>query len=266
VATGSENNLFVGPNSRVGIGTATPDKSLQIVSTAAGYATMHIGGTGDETKDVFSGMGPNIDVGPGFNFGYSGSSFGRSSGFFNVRPDASASAPNPSLRFMTANQQRMIITNSGNVGIGTTNPTERLHVVGNLRVSGQILYGAPEDEIPDYVFEPGYPLMSLEDVGEYVAREKHLPGVPPAAEIRKDGLNLSEFQMRLLEKIEELTLYTVQQAKANREQTTALERKDAEVASLKSEASELRSQNVALSSRLAALEQAVDRLSRQAQK
>jgi hypothetical protein len=123
-------------NGKIGIGTATPDKSLQIVSTEAANATLHIGGTGDESKDIFSGMGVNVDAGPAFNYGYSGSSFGRSSGFFNVRPDANAVAPNPSLRFMTANSQRMIITNLGYVGIGTSNPTQQLEVAGNLKVSG----------------------------------------------------------------------------------------------------------------------------------
>jgi hypothetical protein len=136
IKTGSNENLFVGSNTRIGIGTTAPDKSLQIVSTPAGYATLHIGGTGDESFDIFSGMGPNVDLGPAFNYGYSGSSFGRSSGFFNVRPDPSAIPPNPSLRFMTANTQRMIITNLGNVGIGTSSPTQQLEVAGNLKVSG----------------------------------------------------------------------------------------------------------------------------------
>jgi hypothetical protein len=130
-------SIITESSGRIGIGTATPDKSLQIVGTQQNpQPALHIGGSGDETKDVFSGMGPNVDSGPGFNFGYSGSSFGRSSGFFNVRPDPSAVAPNPSLRFMTANTQRMIITNLGRVGIATTNPTEVLEVAGSVKVSG----------------------------------------------------------------------------------------------------------------------------------
>jgi hypothetical protein len=66
--------------------------------------------------------------------------------------------------------------------------------------------------------------------------------VPSAAEMKEKGLNLSQFQMRLLEKIEELTLYAVQQGKTIREQSSALEKKDAEMS--------------ALAARLAALEQA----------
>jgi hypothetical protein len=89
---------------------------------------------GPATGDDFAGMGPDLTNGPSFNFGYSGSSFGRASGFFNVRPDASAVAPNPSLRFMTANVQRMIIDNLGKVGIGTTGPLVKLDVRGDVFV------------------------------------------------------------------------------------------------------------------------------------
>jgi hypothetical protein len=236
-------------NGLVGIGTSAPDRKVQIVSSPGVNADLHIGGTGDEINDVFAGMGVNVVSGPAFNYGYSGHSFGRSSGFFNIRPDASAVYPNPSLRFMTANTQRMIITATGKVGIGTSDPQEALHVIGNVRVSGSIIYGAPEEPVPDYVFEPGYRLMPVEELQKYLAREKHLPNMPNAGEIREKGLKLGEYQMKLLEKIEELTLYTVQQAKTIREQQTALERKDGKIESL--------------NARLAAVEQILERLAGQ---
>jgi hypothetical protein len=99
---------------KVGIGTTTPGAQLHIFGAA--------------TADVFAGMGPDVKNGPAMNYGYAGTSFGRGAGFFNVRPDAGAIAPNPSLRFETVNQQRMIITNIGRVGIGTTAPNGRLAV------------------------------------------------------------------------------------------------------------------------------------------
>jgi hypothetical protein len=138
VKGGSNELFYVGNDANIGIGTVSPDKRLQIVGTAAVNATLHVGGAGDETKDIFAGMGSNVDTGPAFNYGYAGFSFGRSAGFFNVRPDASATPPNPSLRFMTANQQRMIITNAGRVGIGTTLPQTTLQADG-----GDIYVGSP---------------------------------------------------------------------------------------------------------------------------
>jgi hypothetical protein len=112
---------------RIGIGTTTPGGQLHIF--------------GGAPLDVFSGMGPDLVNGPAMNYGYSGATFGRGSGFFNVRPDASAIPPNPSLRFMTVNVQRMIITNLGNVGIGTTSPAQKLDVVGNVGLPSTLAGG-----------------------------------------------------------------------------------------------------------------------------
>ncbi len=64
---------------------------------------------------------------------------------------------------------------------------------------------------PDYVFKDNYKLMPLEQVKSFVNKNKHLPEVPSEAEIDKKGLNMTEMQMILLKKVEELTLYTIEQ-------------------------------------------------------
>jgi DNA repair ATPase RecN len=63
------------------------------------------------------------------------------------------------------------------------------------------------------VFEKGYKLTSLEQVSSYVQKNKHLPDIPSAKEIEKNGVSLSEMQNKLLQKIEELTLYAIEQNK-----------------------------------------------------
>jgi hypothetical protein len=110
------------------------------VQTSAPECFIHI--DGPATADVFSGMGPHPNtlvsgsyVGPAMNFGYSGNSFGEGSGFFNVRPDPSAVAPNPSLRFMTVNNEAMIITNTGYVGIEASSPAYPLDVAGQVHAT-----------------------------------------------------------------------------------------------------------------------------------
>jgi hypothetical protein len=115
-------------NSRIGVNTTVPKNTFHVFAGA--------------TSDVFMGIGPDPGpTGPAMNFGYSGSSGGRGSGFFNVRPDASAVAPNPSLRFMTLNVMRMIITNAGKIGINTIPSgasTNILEVNGNANFIGTV--------------------------------------------------------------------------------------------------------------------------------
>lgn len=120
-------SIMYDDGTRIGIGTTTPTGQLHIFGSAL--------------QDVFAGMGVDLAAGPAFNFGYAGSSFGAGAGFFNVRPHVSAVAPNPSLRFATANVTRMIITNVGKVGIGTTpatGSTNILEIAGNVNVAGTV--------------------------------------------------------------------------------------------------------------------------------
>jgi hypothetical protein len=87
-----------------------------------------------------------------------------------------------------------------------------LDVSGNLTIAGTLTAGNPSDTFPDYVFAEDYSLMPLQDLATFVRKNRHLPNVPSAQEIEAKGsLNISEFQYRLLEKVEELTLYALQQ-------------------------------------------------------
>lgn len=98
----------------------------------------------------------------------------------------------------------------GNVGIGTTTLTERLNVNGKILAEEvKVVVDVPAD----YVFEDAYELLSLEDVERYVEEKKHLPGVPAASELKQNGWLLGEMSNKMLEKIEELTLYIIQQQK-----------------------------------------------------
>jgi hypothetical protein len=125
-------SIDISASGDVGIGTASPLAKLHVFSTA--------------TTDAFGGFGPDPAAGPALNFGYAGSSIGRGAAFFNVRPDAGAAAPNPSLRFLTVNVERMIITNQGNVGIGTSAPTETLSVNGTASKTGGGTWAVFSDE------------------------------------------------------------------------------------------------------------------------
>ncbi len=68
---------------------------------------------------------------------------------------------------------------------------------------------------PDYVFDPGYRLRPLDEVEAAIKQDRHLPGVPAAEEIQKNGLPVSDMVVKQMEKIEELTLYAIDLKKHN---------------------------------------------------
>ncbi len=88
----------------------------------------------------------------------------------------------------------------------------------------------------DEVFEEDYVLMPLEEIEEYIKNNKHLPGIKPEAEIKKEGYSIQEMDVILLEKVEELTLYTIQQEKKIKD----LEKKLNKYKNLESEIFELK--------------------------
>lgn len=203
----------------VGIGTASPTAKLDVIGglkvsngntiqspTTTGTNALFLGTAVDV---AFSGLGNNV-----------------------VLANASANA----LLLGTSNLERLRIDSAGSVGIGTSAPSSRLHVNGgDIRVSGgSFIDDGVTLNAPDYVFDPSYKLMPISELASFVRNEKHLPNVPQAAAIKAQGLNLSQFSMRLLEKVEELTLYTVAQ---------------------NDEISMLKTQNAKLLERLEALEQ-----------
>jgi hypothetical protein len=99
---------------------------------------------------------------------------------------------------------------SGDVGIGTSETFGyRLAVNGSI-ISEEVTVKVREDW-PDYVFEDDYKLISLNDLNIFVQKNGHLPEVPSAESLQDTGLELGSMQRILLKKIEELTLYIIQQ-------------------------------------------------------
>ena len=110
--------------------------------------------------------------------------------------------------------------NGGNVGIGTKNPTEALEVAGTIRareIKVEITAGA------DHVFNKEYNLKPLSEVEAFVTENKHLPEIPSEKQMQKEGLSVNEFQIKLLKKIEELTLYVIEQQKIIEKQGAKIE-------------------------------------------
>lgn len=104
----------------------------------------------------------------------------------------------------------------GDLFFGTPTTAGRemtLSNTGDLTITGQFISGTTTLAVPDYVFEEGYDLLPLAQVQTFINENGHLPRVPSAQDLAKTGINLSQMQMKLLEKVEELTLYTLEQQK-----------------------------------------------------
>ncbi|MNG94298.1 hypothetical protein D3C79_533050 [compost metagenome] len=99
----------------------------------------------------------------------------------------------------------------GKVGIGTDDPQADLAVNGDI-LAKQIKIKT-DITIPDYVFEPTYSLSTLEEVEQFIKKHKHLPEIPSAKEIEREGMNVAEMNLLLLKKIEEMTLQMIQMNK-----------------------------------------------------
>src|SRR5690606_23426439 len=126
----------------------------------------------------------------------------------------------------SATAQRNPFTNltekNGKIGIGTATPDELLTVKGKIHTQ-EVLVDLDGAVAPDYVFEkyfngfsemmPEYSLISLEELELFMKENKHLPNVPSAETMQQEGISLKEMNLILLQKIEELTLYTLQQQK-----------------------------------------------------
>ncbi|MEO6718806.1 MAG: hypothetical protein ABIN67_00530 [Ferruginibacter sp.] len=99
----------------------------------------------------------------------------------------------------------MVAEATGNVGIGTDNPTYKLSVLGSIRAMEVVV----ETGWADYVFGEKYKLRPLKEVEQFIQENNHLPNIPSAQEIQQNGLQLGNAQTLMMEKIEELTLYMI---------------------------------------------------------
>ena len=125
---------------------------------------------------------------------------------------------------MTAQKNRLknIYSENGKIGIGTKTPDELLTVKGKIHTQ-EVIVDLNGAIAPDFVFDkyfnsfsvlnPDYEFLTLKEIENFIKVNHHLPKIPSAQEIKENGLSLKEMNLLLLEKIEELTLFTIQQQK-----------------------------------------------------
>ncbi|SFO33436.1 hypothetical protein SAMN05428949_4988 [Chitinophaga sp. YR627] len=120
---------------------------------------------------------------------------------------------------------KMIIAKNGNISIGAVPRDEyKLSVAGTI---GARKVKVTSEAWADFVFQPEYKLPTLSEVESYIKMHQHLPEIPSAAEVEKDGIDVGEMNKKLLQKIEEMTLYLIEMKKeigALKEKNEALEK------------------------------------------
>lgn len=153
--------------------------------------------------------------------------------------------------------------NAGNIAVGSGTAEQKLHVFGNVKITdsgnsdGKLFVGTtPADEInagnysllvngsgimtelkinlaanwPDYVFSEEYPLMPIDVLADYIQHNNHLPGIPSAREVAEEGgFHVGEVQRKMLEKLEELTLYVIELKEENESLKSELDELKAKV-------------------------------------
>ena len=179
---------------KVGIGTTNPNEPLSLETTESIMASFKHNGIGNSWLRI-----------------------GTNNGYANIGVGATTRHPyiwsNTDNFFIGSDGNPTIFVNgmgNGNVGIGTTNTgTFKLAVEGNIGARGiKVTLANP---FPDYVFAANYKLRPLANLQSYIDKNKHLPGIPSAEEVKKDGgIELGQMNVKLLEKVEELTLYILE--------------------------------------------------------
>jgi len=197
---GGTERMRICSNGKVGIGTTAPYSKLHIdgdlfVTGNSGNSTIFIGDNNAQPQYGFEYLAPAPGQGvAGMNFWkpYGSVNGSGGQGFQNYI---------------------LFLNDDGNVGIGVPpaniNSLYKLSVNGTIRAKEIVV----ETGWADFVFEPNYNLMSLEDLEKFIDENSHLPEIPSATDVLNNGVSVGEMESKLLQKIEELTLYIIQQNK-----------------------------------------------------
>lgn len=188
VKLGSSGPLLFGRDKKLGIGTKQPSTSLEVSNTLWNGQSVGLCISNPETFSWFVGMNGNskhvndLMIGNMDKLGNGTSSF-------------------------------LIMKQDGSLGVGTDDTYGYKLAVNGAVITEEVTVKV-HSAWPDYVFNQDYELLPLDELEDYIKDHGHLPQIPEAEQIHAEGLNVGEMERLLLKKVEELTLYIIQQQSA----------------------------------------------------
>ena len=217
-------DFYINGNGKIGIGTTNPTKELHIIgsveatSSIYGGALQSVGSNNAlwvydrlqrPTQDSYRITKVNG------NTTFTDRTYGGGFEDYNFLKFSHSNKGNSTLYLYAQNLIRLEqdVYVKENLGIGTATPDEKLTVKGKIHTQ-EVKVDLLGATAPDYVFEKDYDLKSLNEIENYIRKNKHLPEIPSAKTMEKEGVHLKQMNLLLLKKVEELTLYTIQQEKA----------------------------------------------------
>lgn len=213
-ARGGLNPFFTlkGNTGNVGVGTDNPLARLEVSKDNVNNQNLMLakfttsGNTGGSNR-ITIGYHYNANLEMNSAYSTTGVRYG-SYGDFNIENDNLGDTVNGAINFISANKIHMSIRPNGNAYLQGKFEAKEIKVT--------------QTPTADFVFAEDYKLPKLEDVEKHIKEKKHLPEIVSAKVMEKEGVNVGEFQIKLLQKIEELTLYSIDQNKEIKSQAEKL--------------------------------------------
>ncbi|WP_080779083.1 FtsB/FtsL family cell division protein [Chryseobacterium phocaeense] len=246
-ATSLAERLSILRNGNIGIGTTAPKEKLDVsgnilaggASSTEGinalairYEDGSLSNWGSLRSSAASYMSFGVKADPNVGYGWLSSN-----GTLNFSKVAMTMG-DEGIKFLSSTPQTIAMNSPV-----AMNEIMKISVNGNALLQGKL--EAKELKVTltptaDFVFEENYGLPKLEDVEKHIKDKKHLPEIASAKVMEKEGVNVGEFQIKLLQKIEELTLYVIEQNKQLKDQHQKIQKLQTENADLKSAVLEIK--------------------------